>query len=123
MLRQSKNRDFSTNNFYVHFQVLLGEPLVEETRGLWILEFLRLSVTELKTELKELFDKVIPRLKQSLVEDDDDKPKKDFDIQIWQDLILKVKTIAKILRCLAIERRGKSNKIRGNAKLNESNEK
>lgn len=79
--------------------------MVEETRGLWILEFLRLSVTELKTELKELFDKVIPRLKQSLVEDDDDKPKKDFDIQIWQDLILKVKTIAKILRCLGIKRR------------------
>ncbi|CAF2850281.1 unnamed protein product [Rotaria sp. Silwood2] len=67
--------------------VLLGEPLVEETRGISILNFLRIAVTELKTELKELWGKVIPRLLQNL--NDDDEHKK-FDSANWQDLILKL---------------------------------
>lgn len=66
----------------------MGEPLVEETRGISILNFLRVAVTELKTELRELWDKVIPRLLQNLNEADDDNKK--FDSANWQDLILKV---------------------------------
>jgi hypothetical protein len=65
----------------------LGEPLVEETRGISILNFLRVAVTELKTELRELWDKVIPRLLQNLTDDDENKK---FDPANWQDLILKV---------------------------------
>jgi len=65
----------------------LGEPLVEETRGISILNFLRVAVTELKTELRELWDKVIPRLLQNLTDDDENKK---FDSATWQDLILKV---------------------------------
>lgn len=49
--------------------------------------FLRTAVTELKTDLRELWDKVIPRLLQNLKEDDDEKK---FDSTNWQDLILKV---------------------------------
>ncbi|CAF0851318.1 unnamed protein product [Rotaria sordida] len=66
--------------------VLLGEPLVEETRGISILHFLRIAVTELKTELRELWEKVIPRLLQNLNDDDENKK---FDAANWQDLILK----------------------------------
>ncbi len=69
-------------------QVLLGEPLVEETRGVSILNFLRIAVTELKSELRELWEKVIPRLLQNLNNDDDEHKK--FDSSNWQDLILKV---------------------------------
>ncbi len=69
-------------------QVLLGEPLVEETRGVSILNFLRIAVTELKSELRELWEKVIPRLLQNLNNDDDENKK--FDSSNWQDLILKV---------------------------------
>ena len=60
---------------------------MEETRGISILTFLRTAVTELKTDLRELWDKVIPRLLQNLKEDDDEKK---FDSTNWQDLILKV---------------------------------
>ena len=65
----------------------MGEPLVEETRGISILNFLRISVTELKLELKELWEKVIPRLLQNLTDTDENKK---FDLSNWQDLILKV---------------------------------
>ncbi len=65
----------------------MGEPLVEETRGIQILNFLRVAVTELKTELRDLWDKVIPRLLQNLNDDDENKK---FDSANWQDLILKV---------------------------------
>ncbi len=65
----------------------MGEPLVEEIRGISILNFLRVAVTELKTELRELWDKVIPRLLQNLTDDDENKK---FDSATWQDLILKV---------------------------------
>jgi hypothetical protein len=41
----------------------------------------------LKTELRELWEKVIPRLLQSLTDDDENKK---FDSSNWQDLILKV---------------------------------
>ncbi|CAF3625117.1 unnamed protein product [Adineta steineri] len=68
--------------------VLLGEPLAEETRGISILNFLRVAVTELKTDLRELWEKVIPRLLQSLNNNDDDENKK-FDSSNWQDLMLK----------------------------------
>ncbi|UJR27309.1 hypothetical protein I4U23_008603 [Adineta vaga] len=68
--------------------VLLGEPLVEETRGISILNFLRIAVTELKADLRELWDKVIPRLLQNLTNNEDDENKK-FDSSNWQDLILK----------------------------------
>ncbi|CAF0757506.1 unnamed protein product [Adineta ricciae] len=68
--------------------VLLGEPLVEETRGISILNFLRTAVTELKADLRELWDKVIPRLLQNLTGNEDDENKK-FDSSNWQDLILK----------------------------------
>jgi hypothetical protein len=68
----------------------LGEPLVEETRGIAILNFLRVAVTELKSELKDLWEKVIPRLLQSLNDDDENKK---FDSSNWQDLILKVDII------------------------------
>jgi hypothetical protein len=60
---------------------------VEETRGVSILSFLRIAVTELKTELRELWEKVIPRLLQNLTDDDENKK---FDPSSWQDLILKV---------------------------------
>ncbi len=65
----------------------MGEPLVEEMRGISILNFLRVAVTEIKTELRELWEKVIPRLFQNLTEDDENKK---FDSANWQDLILKV---------------------------------
>jgi hypothetical protein len=68
----------------------LGEPLVEETRGIAILNFLRVAVTELKSELRDLWEKVIPRLLQSLNDDDENKK---FDSSNWQDLILKVDII------------------------------
>ena len=61
--------------------------MVEETRGVSILNFLRVAVTELKTELRELWDKVIPRLLQSLTDDEENKK---FDPNNWQDVILKV---------------------------------
>jgi hypothetical protein len=68
----------------------LGEPLVEETRGIAILNFLRVAVTELKSELRDLWEKVIPRLLQSLNDEDENKK---FDSSNWQDLILKVDII------------------------------
>jgi hypothetical protein len=73
--------------------VLLGEPLAEETRGLSILNFLRIAVTELKKDLRELWLKVIPRLIANLTEAEDDEKGniKKFDLTSWQDLILKVK--------------------------------
>lgn len=66
----------------------MGEPLVEESRGISILNFLRVAVTEIKTELRELWDKVIPRLLQNLNDAENDNKK--FDSENWQDLILKV---------------------------------
>lgn len=66
----------------------MGEPLAEETRGISILTFLRVAVTELKTDLRELWDKVIPRLLLNLTEIDDNTKK--YDSANWQDLILKV---------------------------------
>lgn len=63
---------------------------MEETRGISILNFLRTAVTELKTELRELWEKVIPRLLQNLTDGEDDKASKKFDASNWQDLILKV---------------------------------
>ncbi|CAF1509821.1 unnamed protein product [Rotaria magnacalcarata] len=66
--------------------VLLGEPLVEESRGVSILNFLRIAVTELQGDLRELWEKVIPRLLQNLTDDDENKK---FDSTNWQDLILK----------------------------------
>lgn len=63
--------------------------MVEETRGVAILNFLRIAVTELKTELKDLWEKVIPRLLQTLTGNEDDEVKK-FDSSNWQDLLLKV---------------------------------
>jgi hypothetical protein len=65
--------------------------MVEEMRGVSILNFLRIAVTELKTDLKELWEKVIPRLLQNLNEDDENKK---FDSAVWQDLILKVKILS-----------------------------
>jgi hypothetical protein len=61
--------------------------MVEETRGTAILNFLRIAVTELKTDLKELWSKVIPRLLDNLANEDEEKK---FDPANWQDLILKV---------------------------------
>ncbi|CAF3370662.1 unnamed protein product [Rotaria sp. Silwood1] len=74
------------NDIITRCFVLLGEPLVEETRGISILNFLRIAVTELKTELRELWEKVIPRLLQNLNDDDENKK---FDSANWQDLMLK----------------------------------
>lgn len=81
----------------------MGEPLAEENRGIAILNFLRVAVTELKTELRELWDKVIPRLLQTLTDDDDDsKTHKKFDLASWQDLILKVMSLIVLLSlCLS----------------------
>lgn len=62
---------------------------MEETRGTSILNFLRIAVTELKTDLRELWDKVIPRLLQTLADDEENKK---TDTSSWQDLLLKVLT-------------------------------
>lgn len=62
---------------------------MEETRGTSILNFLRIAVTELKTDLRELWDKVIPRLLQTLTDDEENKK---TDTSSWQDLLLKVLT-------------------------------
>ncbi len=51
------------------------------------MNFLRVAVTELKTDLRELWDKVIPRLLQNLTDDEESKK---FDPANWQDVILKV---------------------------------
>lgn len=72
---------------------------MEENRGAAILSFLRVAVTELKAELRELWDKAIPRLLQTLTDDEDNgKSNKKFDLANWQDLILKV-SFARRLVC------------------------
>jgi len=75
------------NDIIARCLVLLSEPFTEETRGVSILQFLRVAVTELKLELRESWEKAIPNLLRMLTDVEDDKSK--FDIVAWQDSLLK----------------------------------